>query len=337
MTALAQDKKPVFKGNPKSMSVPVEEATLIYEGAIVAVNAAGLLVPAADSSGLRVVGVAAHRADNSDGADGAINCQVLYGCPFEFANSNVDQTHVGRAVYAADDQTIEHTSANGIVCGVLTKFTSSALCEVDIDPFIGASVSAPTLLETVTSGALNVNAATSLISVTGTQAYTLGAGPAVGFRKRIECSVAASIPAGTLTIADAAGSEQTSWVFNAVGQAIELVWYADGWHHVAVTTAGAATPAAASTLNPLVAFNNIAVDGTDDWILPSGAAPGQTVSFHVSQADNIPVGTISGLFYDEDGSADGVDIQFNAVADMATVRWNGIRWVLTGHTSAAIA
>src|SRR6185503_17178658 len=113
--------------------------------------------------------------------------------------------------------------------------------------------------------------------------------------------------------------------FNAVGQLIELVWTATGWRLLALRAAGVDTPAAASTLNQLVLQHTIAITGTQDWVLPDGEVVGQMQIFKVASAASIPVGTISGLFYDEDGSADGVDINFDAAADMATVVWDGAR------------
>ncbi|RPH64986.1 MAG: hypothetical protein EHM89_00155 [Acidobacteria bacterium] len=187
------------------------------------------------------------------------------------------------------------------------------------------------------AGALNPGILTTFLSVTGTVAYTLADGSYVGQRKRIECTVAASIPAGTVTLNDAATGEPTAWVFNAVGQMLELMWMTGGWKLMTVREAGTDTPAAASTLNLLVRTHIIAIDGTDDWILPSGEVPGETQSFIVSTADNIPAGTISGLFYDEDGSADGVDLVMNAIADLATVQWDGLRWVPIQLTSVTVS
>lgn len=181
-------------------------------------------------------------------------------------------------------------------------------------------------VETVTSGALNPAVPTTYLSITGPQALTLADGTVIGQRKRIECTVAATSPAGTLTINDAATGEPTTWVFNAVGQMIELEWSSTGWRLLTLRPAGTDTPAAASTLNLLVLKHNIAIDGTQDWVLPDGEVPGQTQIFKVPSAVNTPVGTISGLFYDEDGSADGTDINFDAAADMATVMWDGSRW-----------
>ena len=120
-------------------------------------------------------------------------------------------------------------------------------------------------------------------------------------------------------------------------QEVDLEWTATGWKCVGGQSAGSDTPAAASTLRPLVMHHVIAISGTNDWVLGDGIFIGQRKTFNVSTAASTPVGTISGLFYDEDGSADGVDIQLNAAADMASIVWNGARWVPVQLVSAAIA
>lgn len=188
------------------------------------------------------------------------------------------------------------------------------------------------------AGALDPDVYLTELSVTGTKAYTLADGTYAGQRKAILCVAAASTPAGTVTIATMSGSRtNVAYVFGAVGQRLELEWTSGGWREREVRAAGRDVPAAASTINPLFAFHDIAISGTQDWILPSGTCVGQIQTFAVSSAAAIPAGTISGLFYDEDGSADGVDINFNAVADMATVQWDGARWIPLQLVSATIS
>lgn len=192
-------------------------------------------------------------------------------------------------------------------------------------------------VETVTSGALNPHVPMTYLSVTGTQAYSLADGTVIGQRKRIECRVAASTPVGTLTLNDAATGEPTTHVFGAVGQMIEVEWTSTGWRLLTYRPAGTDAPAAGSTLNPLFLKHDITIADTQDWVLPDGEVPGQIQSFKVAAVSGTPVGTISGLFYDEDGSADGTDINFNAAADAAVVMWDGSRWDPISLTSATIS
>jgi hypothetical protein len=85
-------------------------------------------------------------------------------------------------------------------------------------------------VETVTSGALSVTKRLTLLSVTGTQAYTLANGTYVGQRKSVYCTVAASTPAGTLTPATLNGGDTLA--FNAVSDSVELMWDGAGWQVV---------------------------------------------------------------------------------------------------------
>jgi hypothetical protein len=84
-------------------------------------------------------------------------------------------------------------------------------------------------LEIVTSGAIAVNKQTTLLSITGTQAYTLGSGLYGGQRKTIQASVAASIPAGTITgvFTDTDGTTaRTTAAFDAVADQLVIEWRA---------------------------------------------------------------------------------------------------------------
>jgi hypothetical protein len=92
---------------------PVAAATKIYGGILIALNAAGFLVAAADTAGLRVCGVSDQLADNSAGANGDILCQLRRQGPqnsqFQFANdatNPVTQADLGKIVYVKDDHTV---------------------------------------------------------------------------------------------------------------------------------------------------------------------------------------------------------------------------------------
>lgn len=82
-------------------------------------------------------------------------------------------------------------------------------------------------IETVTAGALNPAIGLTLVSVTGTQAYTLADGTRVGQRKQFRCTVAASVPDGTLTPSNFA--DGTSIDIDAVNEAGELIWDGSNW------------------------------------------------------------------------------------------------------------
>lgn len=102
------------------VSLPVEAATIIYAGAIVAVNAAGNAVPASDAAGLTVIGRAEAQADNSAGVAGALSVNVRRGC-FQYANAAgaaaLTAADVGGNAVVVDDATVGKTSTNSIPAG----------------------------------------------------------------------------------------------------------------------------------------------------------------------------------------------------------------------------
>lgn len=95
--------------------LPVEATTLIYRGTIVAKNAAGNAVPAADAAGFVVMGRAegpgnnaVGDADNSSGDAGDIGCRIGRGI-FRWNNSTahpVSKVHRGQVGYCEDDNTV---------------------------------------------------------------------------------------------------------------------------------------------------------------------------------------------------------------------------------------
>lgn len=97
----------------------------VEAGKLVAVNAAGYAVPAADTAGLKVVGVCAHSADNSAGANGDATVEVNRMQAFLLGNSATapcTMADIGGDVPVQDGVTVAHTATNGVVCGKLLGF-----------------------------------------------------------------------------------------------------------------------------------------------------------------------------------------------------------------------
>ena len=157
---------------------------------------------------------------------------------------------------------------------------------------------------------------------------------------------AASIPIGTLTITspdDTTGFVcATTFVFNTVGQAIELIaTTALKWRCVRVQRAGIKSVTAGTTvltgLNLFQAYS-LAVDGTDAGTgaggLPNGSAVGERCSIVCELADNIPVGSLTGTYLGMFGTAYtivgaiGVVASTTVVGDCALLEWNGSAWVV---------
>jgi hypothetical protein len=164
------------------------------------------------------------------------------------------------------------------------------------------AIGAPTIVtETKTSGALTVTAGISYMSVTGTQAFTLADGTISGQRKTIECSVAASTPLGTLTIAtpNSVGSEPATHVFTAVGQRLDLVWLTTGWHVEAKRRSGRQAVVVGTTV--LTGFDmclayDLSVTGTVHSTstkgVPNGQVAGERIHLDVTTAASTATGDI---------------------------------------------
>lgn len=95
-----------------------------------------------------------------------------------------------------------------------------------------AAIAGGGALEIKTTGALSVVKRTSLLATTGTTAYTLASGLYAGQRKTIQETLAATIPAGTITgvFLDTDGTTaRTTAAFNAVADQLELEWTGAVW------------------------------------------------------------------------------------------------------------
>lgn len=104
--------------------------------------------------------------------------------------------------------------------------------EVQLMNFGTGFTTASGALNILTSGAISVVNRTTLLSITGTVAYTLASGLYAGQRKTIQASVAASIPAGQITgtFLDTDGTTgRTTADYNAVGDYLELEWTGAAW------------------------------------------------------------------------------------------------------------
>lgn len=120
--ALSAGRNAPVKGDTRVTSFKVAASTTIYKGGMVAVDADGWLIPAADSAGIAVVGVADETVDNSAGADGAKSCLVLNGVIGMNAGSTAPtQANIGRSVVVEDDEAVTTAAAatNDIPAGTL--------------------------------------------------------------------------------------------------------------------------------------------------------------------------------------------------------------------------
>lgn len=115
----------------RTTKAPVAANAVIYSGAIVAINAAGYAVPASDTAGVKVIGVAwGSSANNTGGANGALTVEVAEG-DFEMVNAAgaVTQASLFRSVVVADDQTVTTAAVgvNDIVAGIAVDITATTV------------------------------------------------------------------------------------------------------------------------------------------------------------------------------------------------------------------
>lgn len=95
----------------RKVLLPVDGGSHIYAGTLVSQLGTGMLVPGSTANSGPAIGVATHEVDNTDGSDGDLRCEVLYGQIFCFANgTNTDAcseaTTMFAVVYMGDDHTI---------------------------------------------------------------------------------------------------------------------------------------------------------------------------------------------------------------------------------------
>lgn len=120
MAALTSDRMtPARELN--SAYLPVAANTRIFAGSMVAINATGFVVPAANTGSattLRVLGRASEHVDNrinvqGPGLDGSLSVKVEYGVfQWENVSGSIDLGDLGSPCYAQDDQSV-HLSSDG--------------------------------------------------------------------------------------------------------------------------------------------------------------------------------------------------------------------------------
>ncbi|WP_444464244.1 hypothetical protein [Rhodobacter capsulatus] len=124
MTALAKNAPRTRVGEGRRFVDPVAASTLIYAGAMVALNAAGNAIPAIPTAA-RMRGVALAEADNSSGAIGDENVIIERGSFLVDSNGTVNRTHIGGNVYVVDDNTVG--AAGTLIAGKCLDVTAQGV------------------------------------------------------------------------------------------------------------------------------------------------------------------------------------------------------------------
>ena len=131
MSALTRDRATPYREGIE-VEYPVAANTKIYAGSLVCVNAEGYAVPATDTGGYRMAGVALERADNSDGSDDGKHVRLRRAGVFEFEAINISQDMLGKRMYAIDDHTFAKADSYLVGVGILVKYVSATKGWIDI-------------------------------------------------------------------------------------------------------------------------------------------------------------------------------------------------------------
>jgi hypothetical protein len=131
-------------------SYPVEESTRIYQGTLVYVNAAGYACDVTATGVNAFVGIAAGEADNTSGADGAIEVEVYTEGDFELTGTFNSITDVGMPAFGDDNYAVVLAlGATSVRIGRVVRFVSTTKAIITIKPVgVGALEVAP--LTTIT-------------------------------------------------------------------------------------------------------------------------------------------------------------------------------------------
>ena len=134
--ALSRDRKVRGEGELKPIrDYPVKADAVIFNGAIVHVDATGYLVPGDTTGTNKPAGIAQGYADATGLADGDLKVAVAEGGAVWFKNSGVNavvQADVGNAAYCEDDETVDDGTAGAIKVGKILKLDASLGVLVDI-------------------------------------------------------------------------------------------------------------------------------------------------------------------------------------------------------------
>lgn len=126
MAALTADRVTEYKDwGMVSKSYPVNAASVIFKGSLVAIDTDGFARPGVDTASFRVAGIAAESVTGG-AADGDVEVEVLSGILVLLPASSIAATDVPNIMFLVDDQTIDETTpANSVKVGRLHEFVSA--------------------------------------------------------------------------------------------------------------------------------------------------------------------------------------------------------------------
>lgn len=142
MPALATDTIPRMRagGGSRYNTGKAAANAVIFNGALIAKNATGFIVAASDAAAIKVVGIATVAANNTGGADGALDVQYITAIEVELNNAAgaIVQASFGTLCCVADDNSVTTAAvaANDVLAGLVRSFTATKVW-VFVDEVIG--------------------------------------------------------------------------------------------------------------------------------------------------------------------------------------------------------
>lgn len=130
--ALTRD-EPVPHNEGDFNDLPVAATTLVFEGSVVSVSAAGF---ASNYSGTDTIfgGISVKRADNSAGANGDKRVRVRRGIFYVTVTlSGAAQANVGDSLFASDDNTFTLASTGNLLVGTISDLVGTDKVRVKME------------------------------------------------------------------------------------------------------------------------------------------------------------------------------------------------------------
>jgi len=229
-------------------------ASKLLQGVLWARNSAGYIDNAADTAGMKVVGIGYEEVDNSDGSAGDLDCTAQRGI-FLLTNSETNAltlAHVGQPCYVEDNVTVCSKDTNGVVAGIVEDVTSAGVwVNVGVSPLEGIATKRKILVDTDGATLTAAESGTVISNLGASAAATFALPPAVAgleFIALVEVAQELRLdPNGTETVAlpssGVQGAAGKYLVADAVGEKVHLVCVSAGtWDVVSYSGTWTAEP-----------------------------------------------------------------------------------------------
>lgn|SRR5574342_303887 len=110
----------------------VNSGSTVYKGGLVAFESGGdELIPAADTAGLRIAGVA---RETATGSGTSVYCEVEYNAEYLFVSAAITGADVGASAVASTDNDLTDAAAatNDVVVGRIVEVPAANTCWVHV-------------------------------------------------------------------------------------------------------------------------------------------------------------------------------------------------------------